>query len=488
MTSSETEAATRVEAFARTVLGRPLWPHQREFSTSPARYRVLLAGRQAGKSTELAIEALFTASTRRNQVVLLVSAGETASRRLLDECAALATGSPLLRGSVLDETRSLLTLSNGSRIISVPASQRQIRGWPVDLLILDEAGFIDPAIWRAAEPAIIARPGSRVILSSSPWGGPEHFFRVLWQRGMDAPDDQVAAWHWPSSISPLVDRVLLEQIRQREPADYFEREYLAQWTDESGAFFTTQELSGAVAPYELLAPERVAHLPGGRESSPVAAGVDWGVARDANALVLAGFRTADDGRWQLFLPWLEAHHGMPWDTFINRICTVAAAYGVRSVASESNGVGAWPSDDLQGRLHRAGHGWVYPVWTDAKRKQSGFGMIKGLLQAGRLVLPAHPEMLRQLRGLEFEQLPAGGLRIAVPERSGHDDLAMATLQALSCCETRMLHDLEPSFERTNPGELVTTGAGVRLPRLPRPHPSYSSYLQAPSGREHGDGW
>jgi hypothetical protein len=62
--------------------------------------------------------------------------------------ADAATSSPLLSGSVLDEHKGALVLSNGSRIVSVPASQRQIRGWPVDPLILDEAGFIDPDIWR----------------------------------------------------------------------------------------------------------------------------------------------------------------------------------------------------------------------------------------------------------------------------------------------------------------------------------------------------
>ena len=66
------------------------------------------------------------------------------------DTAALAVGSPLLSGSVVDEQKAQLTLSNGSRIVSVPASDKQIRGWPVDLLIIDEAGFVAEEIWRAA--------------------------------------------------------------------------------------------------------------------------------------------------------------------------------------------------------------------------------------------------------------------------------------------------------------------------------------------------
>ena len=247
--------------------------------------------------------------------MLLVSAGEVASRRLLEECAALALASPLLRGSVLDENKSELTLSNGSRILSVPASQRQIRGWPVDLLVIDEAGFIDHMIWRAAEPAVIARPGSRVILTSSPWGGPDHFYRQLWARGMSSPDAQVESFHWPSTVSPLVDAGLLEQIREREPADYFAREYLAEWTDEAGSYFTEAELSAAATVTEMVGPED-GHLLGG-----VIGGVDWGFARDANALAVLGVRPEPDerGRSRLWVPYVAERFAMAYDDWIDEL-------------------------------------------------------------------------------------------------------------------------------------------------------------------------
>ncbi len=46
--------------------------------TSPARYRMMCAGRQLCKSRALAIEALHTAYTRPGSLSLLISAGETA--------------------------------------------------------------------------------------------------------------------------------------------------------------------------------------------------------------------------------------------------------------------------------------------------------------------------------------------------------------------------------------------------------------------------
>jgi hypothetical protein len=476
--------------FADLLIGRPLWDHQAEVVRSPARYRVLCAGRRAGKSHVFGVLALHQAFAVPGSKVLIVSAGEVAAKRLFREVAAMAAA-PLLGGSVADESTSTLVLENRSTVECVPASMRQVRSAEADLLIVDEAGFVAQDIWEAAEPTILARPGARVLLSSTPWGGPEHFFRLLWRLGMDRPDAEVRSWHWPSSVSPLVDQALLERIAERSTPDYFAREYLAQWQDDSGAYFSVAELERATAPYGLLDPEacRLASPwvdgPGAVQVLPAVAGVDWGYARDANAMVLLS--PLGDGR--LFVPWLEARHRMPYSQFIDRVVEVARAYRLHVIASEVNGPGQYPTDDLQQRASDARTGsWVSPVWTDTRRKQSGFGKLKGLLQRDQLVLPNEPELLKQLRGLQFEQLESGSLRIAVPERLGHDDLAMALMQAVSCVHVPGLRrwDVPPVVWS---GELVRTGGGAELPAQPLPdQDSGMGWCVMPEGREKGESW
>ena len=84
---------------------------------------------------------------------------------------------------------------------------------------------------------------------------------------MDRPDAMYAAWHWPSSISPLVDAQLLEEIRGRETPEYFNREYLAEWTDASGQFFSEREISDAIGDYPMLDLESVrARMPWNHET------------------------------------------------------------------------------------------------------------------------------------------------------------------------------------------------------------------------------
>jgi hypothetical protein len=107
-------------------------------------------------------------------------------------------------------------------------------------------------------------------------------------------------------------------------------------------------------------------------------------------------------------------------------------YDYGALVCELNGVGEMPSQILAARMAELGAGNVVePRWTDARLKETAFGYIKLLLQQGRLELPNHPELLKQLRGLQFEQLQAGGVRIAVPERMGHDDLAMSLALAMT---------------------------------------------------------
>jgi hypothetical protein len=120
-------------------------------------------------------------------------------------------------------------------------------------------------------------------------------------------------------------------------------------------------------------------------------------------------------------------------------------------------------------------------------------MIKGLLQRGQLVLPRHPELLKQLRSLQFEQTPGGSMRIAVPENLGHDDLAMALMQAISCVEPEHLYreDRAAGFgvAAADVGELSETTQGLKVPTAPRPMIDVGwSWCTHPKDAERGDGW
>jgi hypothetical protein len=265
-------------------------------------------------------------------------------------------------------------------------------------------------------------------------------------------------------MSPLIDEELLEEIRKRESPIYFAREYLAEWTEAIGAYFTQSEIEENIADYSMIDPAMA-------RGQMVGGGVDWGFSVDANVLCLVGCSADGDAnarrhgrRPVFFVAHVEAHHRMLYDDFVKRIVDVGdperGGFRIRVLAAETNLVGDMPVQELTALAHRRRTGiGVQPVFTDNRRKQSMFGGVKLLLQQGRLVLPRHPELLKQLAALEFELSDAGNMKISVPERVGHDDIAMALGQAVSTLASHVEHARVFDGGR---GDVLTTGKGTAI--------------------------
>jgi hypothetical protein len=413
-----------VGTFAELLVGAPLWPHQLDLARCDSRIAAVCSGRQSGKTRAIAVMCLHSAFAAPERRVLIVSAGESASKDVLREVSMLAT-SPILSGSVVDDERHQVTLSNGSTIRAVPASPRQIRGQSIDLLVIDEAAYVDESVWTAAKYATIARPGSRVVLSSTPWGRRDGWFSVAYRAG-ERHETGHESFCWPSTASPLVDADILDIWRQSSSDREYRREVLAEWVDAQGAYFSDDDIETALCDYELIPPDDAKGCRG-------VAGVDWGFARDSSAVVvLAESRRGDlPGDWPertFWLPWIDEGIGVPYATFVLRVLDVVKGYKVSRLATETNGVGAMPSQELQ-RLAGRHAGRIVEVNTTSATKEDGFGRLKVLLSQGRLALPRHPRLLTQLSALEFEERDSGTVRIEVPERAGHDDILMALMLA-----------------------------------------------------------
>src|SRR3546814_11731182 len=95
--------------------------------------------------------ALFEAFRGPDRHVLLMSAGDDSAKDLLAEVTALATGAPLLAGSVEDEALSRVVLSNGSWVRSIPAAAQPARGKPIDLHRLAEECLGEADGWRGGK-------------------------------------------------------------------------------------------------------------------------------------------------------------------------------------------------------------------------------------------------------------------------------------------------------------------------------------------------
>lgn len=181
-------------AFAK-LAGTPLAKFQLAALGLQSRTSYILGPRQSGKSRSVGVLAAWWAFRHPDQHILIVSAGEMGSKRLLATVADLVVSSPLLSASVVDEQASLIKLSNGSTIRSLPASSKAIRGWSVDLLVIDEAVEIDDSIIDAALPTASARPEAKIVFLST-GGAPVGRSYEIYMAGLGASSTVVRSYRW----------------------------------------------------------------------------------------------------------------------------------------------------------------------------------------------------------------------------------------------------------------------------------------------------
>lgn len=142
---------------------------QKRVLHSQADKMLLLASRQAGKSSVAAALAMRTALLVPKAPVLVLSptlrqSGEL-FRKILDLYAALGRPVPLVSASALK-----LELANGSRVVSLPGTESTVRGFSgVALLIIDEAARVSDALYCAVRPMLAVSKG-RLVALSTPFG------------------------------------------------------------------------------------------------------------------------------------------------------------------------------------------------------------------------------------------------------------------------------------------------------------------------------
>ena len=486
MTRLDHPAARRDLAAFAEMVGWPMSDWQAESLRLDARATVLVAGRQMGKSRSLSLLALWWAFRKSNQRVLVISAGEEASRRLLSTVRQIATGSRLLSGSVVDEGASLLRLTNGSEVRSVPASERQVRGWAVDLLLVDEASLVaDDLLLGAAFPTTTARPDARIVLASTPLAADGGFYRQA-MAGLDGRGKQVRTFVWKAKAAGgdrdahWITREVIEHQEATLTSDRFRREYLCEWAATSDVLFTPALLAECSADLDL---------PQYRElTGPMGlyAGLDWagGTGRDRTVLAtIARLPVEGDPLW---VGWIA---GTWQQTAIHdvaaQIVTARPALGL--LTSETNGLGLPAFDELRrvfrrrgeviadatGNQLRSGPKWN-PVPITAARKADAYFRLRTLCERGQLILQRDENLLRELAGLRVETRPTGSVGIEAGSSSGHDDRADALMLATgpfpkgdpATALARAVGNAHPVAATDRDVPTVKTGAGREMPQRP----------------------
>lgn len=183
---------------------------------------VVLKGRQVGASTSGSVIAIRRARYYPGSLVAIVSPSLKQSTEVKERAK---DGLIRLGEHLVKDSSSLIELRNRSRIMSLPGSPKSVRGWSADLLIIDEAAFLEEETFVAAR-ATTAATGGRTIVQSTPMG-PFGSFYELWQD----PDPRWAKYRVRSDEVPTITKDFLDRERATMTPEKYTQEYEADFTN-----------------------------------------------------------------------------------------------------------------------------------------------------------------------------------------------------------------------------------------------------------------
>ena len=209
-------AFDRVE-FAKS-LGLSPDPWQARLLRSTSSRVLLNCSRQSGKSTCSAIIALHRALYFPGSLVLALAPALRQSQELFAKIAGFYKdlGRPVAPHG---ERKLSLDLENGSRILTLPGSEKTVRGFSgVGLLIVDEAARVEDQLYYATRPMLAVSGGSLMMLSTP--ASKRGVFYTEWTSGEGWERYEVRA-----DDCPRITRAFLEEERKALPPPVFRAEY-----------------------------------------------------------------------------------------------------------------------------------------------------------------------------------------------------------------------------------------------------------------------
>jgi len=225
-------------SFARSVGVEPD-PWQVDLLRSSSERTLLNCSRQSGKSTMSAVIALHRALYRPGSLVLCLAPALRQSQELFGKIAGFYRdlGRPV---APQGERKLSLELENDSRIITLPGSEKTVRGFSgATLLLVDEASRVDDGLYYAIRPMLAVSGGSLMMLST-PYGKRGVFFEE-WTGGHGWERYEV-----PASQCPRISEEFLEQERASLPPFIFRQEYECSFEETEDQVFTTDMIDRAL--------------------------------------------------------------------------------------------------------------------------------------------------------------------------------------------------------------------------------------------------
>jgi hypothetical protein len=368
---------------------------------------VCIVGRQAGKTLTAALiacyEAAFATASDKGTYCLLVAQDLRSSQRALFEYVSNFFEIPILAGEVVNATADSIMLRNGVTISAYPCRPESIRGLRAKVVVCDELAFYrssdfrpqDKEMLRSARPCL-ANTNGRLIILSSPYGSTGSLWD-LHRRHFGQDSSPVLIWQAGApQMNPTLSQDYIARMKEEDPEAYLS-EICGQFRTGVANLFDSEVLDACVvADRRELAP-----VPGTYYQAFV--DVAGGSGKDSFSLAVGHTVVGSDSEVRGVVDALRI-----WKPPFNPSGVVAEAaiflkaYGVYEITGDRY-AGEWPREAFRAQN-------IHYELSDKVKSELYLELLPAV-NSGRIEILDHPELLRELRGLERRRGASGKDRV-----------------------------------------------------------------------------
>tara|TARA_R110000868_G_scaffold375665_1_gene640290 strand:- start:31968 stop:33560 length:1593 start_codon:yes stop_codon:yes gene_type:complete len=170
-----------------------LYPYQEKMFEhfNDARFSIVLACRQSGKSISSIAYLLWYSLFKPEQTIAILANKGATAREMLARMTLMLENLPFfLQPGCKALNKGSIEFSNNSRVVAAATSGSSIRGMSVNVLFLDEFAFVENAgeFYTSTYPVVSSGKSTKVIITSTA-NGIGNIFHKLWEGAVQGTNE-----------------------------------------------------------------------------------------------------------------------------------------------------------------------------------------------------------------------------------------------------------------------------------------------------------
>ena len=209
---------------------------QKQVHNSKAKYRMVCVGRRSGKTYLACAELIkLMRTTRRPLKIGWIAPSHGVAQRGLDTFKQI--GRELIAHGICkirNAFPSTITMNKHVCTFLSAENPNAIRGYYFDLIIIDEAAFIDDDVFNKVIRPLLMDTDGQLLAITTPKGKKGWFYKLF---KLAETVDHIDSFHWSTYDNPYIKDSIVDEEKKEMPTDVFRQEILAQFIDVDNQVF-----------------------------------------------------------------------------------------------------------------------------------------------------------------------------------------------------------------------------------------------------------